>query len=159
MIIIKSFNILIQWLYRVLSLLQNMAETTDPVNFINCLQLTCNFVPDELTAFYLADGREERPNFLLGHRLRKVIHNEVCLAFLLLASSIRLWRGIVWIWRRWGWRVGVHSAILLWHSVHAVLHHFIWQHSSKPITIKSLYQTIARQQQCTSLPAEESRIC
>lgn len=96
------------------------------INFINCLQLTCNFVSDEFTAFYLADGREERPNFFLGHRLRKVIHNEICLTLLLLATSIRLWRGIVWIWRRWGWRIGVHSAILLWHSVHAVLHHFIW---------------------------------
>jgi hypothetical protein len=73
-----------------LNILQNTAETTGPYQFLLSLQLTCNFVSDELTAFYLADGREERPNFFLGHRLRKVIDNEVCLTFLLLASSIRL---------------------------------------------------------------------
>lgn len=75
---------------RVFSILQKMADTKGPTDFINILQLTCNFVSDELTAFYLADGREERANFLLGHRLRKVIHNEIRLTFLLLASSIRL---------------------------------------------------------------------
>lgn len=133
--------------YTFLKILQknSTAKYSGPVNLNNSLQLTCNFVPDELATFYLADGRKEGSNFLLGHRLRKVIHNEVCLAFLLLASSIRLWRGIVWIWRRWGWRVVMHSAILLWHSVHAVLHHFICKHSSKPATMEEPYQTLALQ--------------
>lgn len=60
--------------YRVFKMIQTKTDYTGQMNVI-ISRLTSHFVPDELTAFDLADGREEGPNFLLGHCLRKVIHN------------------------------------------------------------------------------------
>ena len=50
--------------------------------------LSNSFVPDELAALHLADGREERADLFLRHRLRQVVHDEVRLVFLVVGLLI-----------------------------------------------------------------------
>ena len=50
--------------------------------------ITCDFIPDELTALHLPDGGEERADLLMRHRLRQVVDNQVGLPVALLAVRL-----------------------------------------------------------------------
>jgi hypothetical protein len=85
-------------------------------------QLTCDFVPDEFTALNFTNGGEEGADLLLSHGLGQVVDDQVGLGLFLAAARVGLRRRVVRVRRRVG-RAVVQGAILLGHSVQAVLHH------------------------------------
>ena len=46
--------------------------------------MTCYFIANQLAALDLADRGEQRPDLLLSHRLRQVIHDQIRLTLIIL---------------------------------------------------------------------------